>query len=215
MQPFRILDTETTGLDKDVDEILSIAIIDQDGTVLLDTCVTPIRHKTWERTQAIHGITPEHIFNQPEPGFPTLLQLAPLINSLLEGHQVFAYGADFDGKFLAPILSPQNQSINCIMRSFSEFRLQWSRKYNDWKRHSLVVAAGFVGYTWEKAAHSALGDALAALAVRKFLLAAEADFPPYKPKGVVSQDEFSYQTNPSYSRIIRKPSNPFVWNSKN
>ena len=170
MQPFRILDTETTGLDRDVDEILSIAIIDQDGTVLLDTCVTPIRHKTWERTQAIHGITPEHIFNQPEPGFPTLLQLAPLINSLLEGHQVFAYGADFDGKFLDPILQSQNKHIGCVMRDFSLFRQEWSRKYKDWKRHSLTAAAKFVDHRWAHPAHSALGDAMATLAVKKFLL---------------------------------------------
>jgi len=48
------LDLETTGLDPAADEILEIGILADDGTVLLDSLVRPIRHRTWPRAQTIH-----------------------------------------------------------------------------------------------------------------------------------------------------------------
>jgi DNA polymerase III epsilon subunit-like protein len=45
------LDLETTGLDPRTDEIVEIGILDEDGRVLLDTLVRPVRHRSWPDAQ--------------------------------------------------------------------------------------------------------------------------------------------------------------------
>ena len=58
-----ILDTETTGLYDDA-EIVEISIIDENGGVLLDTLVKPLKPIPAEAT-AIHGITNEMVATAP------------------------------------------------------------------------------------------------------------------------------------------------------
>ena len=70
---FVILDTETTGLSAGHDEIVQIAVIDCDGTTLLDTYVKPQHpERLTERTNGrsasdINGITPDMLTSAP-PG---------------------------------------------------------------------------------------------------------------------------------------------------
>ena len=60
------LDTETTGLDPDHDELLEIAIVDDSGEVLLDTLIKPsTNNPVWPEAEAIHGIAPEMVADAP------------------------------------------------------------------------------------------------------------------------------------------------------
>ena len=73
------LDLETTGLDPRTDEILEIGILDDAGTVLLDSLVRPERHRRWPGAEAIHGIAPEDVADAPK-----LEELRPrIIRSIL------------------------------------------------------------------------------------------------------------------------------------
>jgi DNA polymerase-3 subunit epsilon len=55
------MDLETTGLDPRIDEIVEIGILDEDGQVLLDTLVRPVRHQYWPGAQRVHGIAPADV----------------------------------------------------------------------------------------------------------------------------------------------------------
>lgn len=166
MQKYRILDTETTGVDENA-EMLSIAIVDQKGKVLLDTYVTPILAKEWPNAEKVNGITPKFIF---EGNFPTLSELTPTIAKILKNQEVIMYGADFDSRFIADALAISKSKVLCCMYHFSEYMGEWDEKRNDTKRHKLIKAAELVGHTWTDTPHGALADALATLSVWKFLI---------------------------------------------
>jgi DNA polymerase III epsilon subunit-like protein len=51
------LDTETTGLDPEHDEILENAIINEAGLVLPNNLVRPVKNQSWHEATADYGIT--------------------------------------------------------------------------------------------------------------------------------------------------------------
>ncbi|MDY0136377.1 MAG: hypothetical protein RBS36_04320 [Thiomicrospira sp.] len=58
-KPAVYLDTETTGLSiKDGAELLEIAIVEENGTVLLDTFVKPKHATEWPEAMAVHTSHP-------------------------------------------------------------------------------------------------------------------------------------------------------------
>lgn len=89
-----IVDTETTGL-HDNDAVIQLAIIDMEGTVLLDTLVRPTSPMAPE-ARAIHGITDQALVNAPR-----FAALYHPIAHLLRHRSVLAYHADFDRRILA------------------------------------------------------------------------------------------------------------------
>lgn len=60
-----IFDTETTGLNPEVDEILQFSAIDEYGNTLLNAYIKPSHTESWEIAMAINGITPEMVANKP------------------------------------------------------------------------------------------------------------------------------------------------------
>lgn len=55
------LDCETTGLDPNEDEILSLSIVDWDGNVLHDRKYKPARKTEWPDAERVNGISPESV----------------------------------------------------------------------------------------------------------------------------------------------------------
>ena len=83
------LDTETTGLSHQRDRIVEIALVDEEGNVLLDTLVNPNR-RIPAHASTVHGITDQMVRKKKN-----IYALLPQINALIGGHDVIAYNAPF------------------------------------------------------------------------------------------------------------------------
>lgn len=92
IKDFVILNIETTGsnnnyLTADFDEIISVSIFDENGTVLLDELCDTEWKKTWDEAQKIHSISPENV-----KGLPTFSDiLKDVLQILSEHHCVIAH----------------------------------------------------------------------------------------------------------------------------
>jgi DNA polymerase-3 subunit epsilon len=158
------LDLETTGLDPRTDEIVEIGVLDEDGQVLLDTLVRPVRHQSWPEAQRVHGIPPAAVQDAP-----TLDDLRPRIIEAVSDAQVVIYNAPFDASFLRPELGI-SAGVRCAMREFAEAFGEWSDWHGNWRWQKLLVAADYVGFDWGGASHRAINDAQATRAVWRYLI---------------------------------------------
>jgi DNA polymerase III epsilon subunit-like protein len=165
------LDIETTGVDSETDEILSIAIVNDRGAVLLNTYVMPTKHKSWPEAMEIHNITPERIF---QGNYPTMQDLAPMIIPLLEKQKVCAYNAEFDIAFIVNSILEKDSidwkilrlrlDVVCCMDQYAIYRAKPSDKpyhKTGYKPVKLLKATAATGHIWTGKAHGALADAQA------------------------------------------------------
>lgn len=154
------LDTETTGLNHDLDEIVEIAIVDDCGEVLLNSLVRPVRNKSWPDAERIHHISPDMVREAP-----TIEDLMPTIKAIVKDKVLVIYNADFDLGFL-PQLEPA--AVRCCMNSFAYEYGEWSDYFESYKWQPLAVAAAYVLFG-EVPNHRALADAQACRAVWRYL----------------------------------------------
>lgn len=155
IRPFRTvaIDTETTGLDPDKDEVLQVAVIDGDGDVLINTLVKPVHRRSWAKAEAIHGISPEDVKDAP-----TLEEIAPLIKEAVDTKMVVGYNLPYDLDMLRAGGVDIESGIGFdVMREFA--RMRGSER---WVK--LTDAARYYGHSLD-GAHDALADATAALRV--------------------------------------------------
>ena len=166
--PFVIIDTETTALDG---EPVEIAVIDQDGKILLHTLMKPSA-PIGADAMAIH-----HITNEMVAGAPSYPDLQERLITLLSAIPVLSYNAVFDRKMLHNAGDAfQMKKVNwkelapwvCVMEAFAEFHGEWNdfRKSYTWK--SLSFAGKHVGIATD-GAHGALADCMITLGVVRFL----------------------------------------------
>ena len=149
------VDTETTGLNASSgDTIVEIAIVDENGKVLLNTLVNPKRNIPWYASK-VHGISSAMV-----KGMPTLEDLLPNILEVISGQKLVIYNAPFDVSFF-PNKLQEAASIECAMRRFANLVGVRSQK--------LGVAAAHVGHIWTGEAHRALADTLACRSVWKWV----------------------------------------------
>ncbi len=160
------LDTETTGLDPAAGaELVEVAIIDDDGAVLMNTLVNPGRPIPAAVT-AIHGITDDMVI-----GAPAADEIRRQVLDLVAGADVVIYNAPFDMGFFPGILDVAN-SVRCCMRRFADEwpGRVWSEEQGGWKRQKLSIAAAHVGHDWAGAeAHRAVDDVRACRSVWRWL----------------------------------------------
>lgn len=158
-----IIDTETTGLNPEQDEILQLAIIDADtGATLYNQYHKPLHHDEWPEAQAVNGISPEFVSGCN----PILSPLcAGKIQMLLDmAEEIIGYNTRFDLAMLRE--AGYNTREKCVkvrdaMGMYAAYHGEWSEKHGGYKYKSLIFAAQDLGYVWEAAAHDALGDCLA------------------------------------------------------
>lgn len=148
-QKMLYLDTETTGLG-DTDQAISIAIIDEDLTVIVNTRLMTTVDISPE-AQKIHKISKDDLVE-----YPYFVDIEHDIKRLLDGRQVGIYNADFDTRILRQSAS-HGMTFNyrpiCVMN-----QAMWLTKNDRWLK--LVDACKLTGVTLDNA-HDALADAIA------------------------------------------------------
>ena len=176
-----ILDTETTGLDDEA-EICEIAIVRHTGEVALDARVRPVGLISQEAS-AVHGIRDEDVADAPGLGEALSRDVLEwLLNSALT-----TYNMDFDLRLLhqsaaavghydilnAAMEMSARSHANCLMRMYARYHGGRASRSRGYKWQSLEDAARQMGFHWEGASHSALGDARMALKALEGMAASE------------------------------------------
>jgi DNA polymerase III epsilon subunit-like protein len=155
------LDTETTGLNPPRDKLVEIAVVDENGDVVLDSLVNPLQ--PIGDAKKIHGITDQMVQNAP-----TLRDLWPTIEALVTGCHVVIYNAGYDAKFFPRRLAAAER-ISCCMQRFAGVYGDWSTYHQSYTWKPLKTAMDFVGGRWSGKAHRALADARACRTVWQWL----------------------------------------------
>lgn len=160
-----ILDTETTGLKPEIDELLQVSIIDTHGAVLLDEYIKPDRATEWPEAMRINQITPEMVASAPSIRDPYLH--AKIQHILNNADKIIGYNVMFDVAFLAAagFDVPNSDELTDVMLDFAEIYGDWREDLGDYKWQKLTTAAAYYGYEWPVGAHNSLGDCLATLHV--------------------------------------------------
>jgi DNA polymerase-3 subunit epsilon len=134
------LDTETTGLEQG-DEIVEIAIIDDDGSPLLDSLVKPVGNIS-QGASAVHGINAEMLKDSP-----TWAEIWPQVQEALNGKVVGIYNADFDIRMMQQSSQkygidwePPYKDFYCIMKMYAQFYGDWNSYRRSYKWQGLDAA---------------------------------------------------------------------------
>ncbi len=155
------IDTETTGLDSGVDEILQVSIVDEDGFVLFNCYFKPRNHTEWADAEKVNHISPEMLTYAPD-----ISAARTLISEILaSAEKIIGYNTSFDLKFLeaAGVVIPTDVEIVDVMQMFAEIKGDWSEVRSGLKWHKLTECAEYCGYEWEGPAHDGLQDARATM----------------------------------------------------
>ena len=160
------LDTETTGLSA-TDEIVEIAIIDDQNRVMLNTLVKPQHHKYWPNAQRIHGISP--VMVETAPTYPVLTDT---IETLVAGQDVVIYNKAYDCQYVGKELTKAH-SVHCCMLAFARHYGQWDCYHGNYRWQNLKTASDYVLHHWQGDAHRALADVQATKSVWEYLTVPE------------------------------------------
>lgn len=142
------LDTESTGFSGQKDDLLELAIVDFNGTILFNSLIRPTKKSSWYYAQRVNGISPRMVQNAP-----TWKEIENKVYQLLYGKTVIAWNAKFDKRFIPKTDLIWNDAMGLYAKSElarikgkSSYKLQVAIKENRIK----VVNK-----------HRALGDTLA------------------------------------------------------
>ena len=151
-------DLELTGF-YDRDEILSITIVDGFGELIMDTLVKPTHTNKWNKTEKIHGITPEMVQDAP-----TLAELTPRIKEIFAAaDHIIAYGVSTDYSHIKYIYdTPEEREAlhDKVLCCANEFVRYTHEVCPEIVHASLTDAMACFNIEWEGVAHSSIADTL-------------------------------------------------------
>jgi DNA polymerase III epsilon subunit-like protein len=153
------VDTETTGFST-TDVVIEIAVLDTDGSVLLDTLVKSTKQVP-AGASAVHGITDITLV-----GAPGWKEVWSQVQGVLEGRLVGFYNAAFDLRLLRQTcglngirwVDPYDDYF-CIMEQFAQYFGEWNPRKNSYQWKSLDFAGKYFNLP-EPNAHRAKEDSL-------------------------------------------------------
>jgi DNA polymerase-3 subunit epsilon len=149
-----VLDTETSGLDKN-DVVLQIAIVDLDGNGLLNSLIKPTKRKRISPdATAIHGIRMSDLVNAP-----VFAVLVPQIEEIISAKTVLIYNAEFDERLISQTCEQDKcrrvmMKTECVMIPYSRYVGKWSDYHSSYAYQRLPGGD-----------HTAMGDCYATLEV--------------------------------------------------
>jgi DNA polymerase III subunit epsilon len=152
-----VLDVETTGLDDNA-EIVEIALVDLDETVLFHSLVRPERAIPAEATD-IHGISDEMVVNAP-PWHEVWTE----IRHFFASRTALIFNEGFDTRMVYIVCRRSSLPVGlldseCVMEAYARYVRSYSSKHRDFTWVGLHYAAEGEGVT-AHSVHRALGDSL-------------------------------------------------------
>jgi DNA polymerase-3 subunit epsilon len=163
------LDTETTGTGPN-DNILEIAVIDNDGAVLVDTLVKPVGAIHPDALR-IHGIHDAMLVEAPRWG-----EVWTEVGRVLTGRLVGIYNAEFDLRMMQQShtrnwmrwTQPEGMQALCIMKLYAQFYGNWNPRRVDYRWQSLEAAGRQCGIPLPNS-HRAKQDTLLTREILEFM----------------------------------------------
>lgn len=161
------IDTETTGLDRQA-EIVEIAIIDHDGSILFDELIKPIRPIP-SGAAAVHHITNEMIATAKSWAVHW-----PTIRSILFGRVIGFYNEEFDMRMIRQTHTnvgfpwKENFQTFCVMKLYAQFAGQIDPRRRTYKYHKLEAAGRACGIPLPNT-HRAADDTLLTRALLEYM----------------------------------------------
>lgn len=149
-----VIDTETTGRNKQHDEILSVAAIDLEGTIKMEQLFRPRHCKRWKRAMDINHITPEMTIGKPR----LAEKKADLEQILNDADVVVGWNLPFDLR----MLYAGGVDMPMANEKYIDLMYDFARAYNSTQagrgkaKYKLEEAASLLGLEYE--AHTAKGD---------------------------------------------------------
>jgi DNA polymerase-3 subunit epsilon len=157
------VDTETTGVRFNQDDVIDIGIVDGTGQVLMDQLVRPMVAVPAD-SEAVHGIS-----NRQLQTSPTIVQIWPDVKMLLDGKILVSYNCDFDNRMLgfaaqrrglAPLMPA---TWDCAMEAFAAWNGESSHYRPGYRWINLEAAARMLGI--DPPTHRAVADAQVCLEI--------------------------------------------------
>jgi DNA polymerase-3 subunit epsilon len=164
-----IIDTETTGLDPEHDEILQLSIIDGNGNELYNSYFNPCAHE-WAAAERVNHISPADVQTAPRIS----AELPRIAAILSRAHKIIGYNLPFDLEFIqcCGVPVPADVETADVMRMFAPIYGEYSEYYEGYKWQKLTTAAAHYGYNWSEhgSAHDSRADCYATLYVHEKIM---------------------------------------------
>jgi DNA polymerase-3 subunit epsilon len=121
---FVFLDIETTGIGLS-DQIVEIAIVDDNGETLVSTRVRPTCRVN-PKALAAHGLS-----NDVPKNEPLFYEIEEQVIAAVQDKYVVMYSRDFDLRFLGDRVKSAMKGSFCCMREFARFHgeQRWNGEY--------------------------------------------------------------------------------------
>ena len=200
-----VFDTETTGLEPSIDEILQITILDGYGVSVFDSYIKPKHHKSWVGAQAINHITPDMVKNAP-----TFNAVRDSIQNIFNNAQlIVGYNINFDINFIeAAGIVVTGKSFD-VMTAFASYRADVDNLHF-FRRCSLKACAQYFDYSFD--AHDSAEDARPTLYCFNQLISDPrfTTYNPRKPK-ITEQDSTTTKKKTGFSVQFRTQKRTFMF----
>jgi len=148
-----ILDTETTGLDKEA-QAVQVSIINGAGDILLDNVLIKPTLAIPADAMAVHHITNTMV--REAPSFP---EVFPLIQKVVKGTLLIIYNTQYDLRILTQSGKAHGMGVPLGIEGCSCAMLEYASWIGDWDDYHS-------SFRWQKLQggdHSSLGDCRATL----------------------------------------------------
>lgn len=161
------LDLETTGPNPVEDEIVAIAIVDWAGNVIHEGKYGPSRSVLWRAASEVNGVAPDNQIDLPS-FFDDQVKIREIIWS---ADEVIAYNAPRVMRFLEynDASTSSGTKVTDAMYEYCRWLGKANQDPNCLAQIELADAADRIGYAWENSAHGPAANALACLAVQKWI----------------------------------------------